>query len=85
MRQKVKDMIANNKLKGATPLLSKPIRIRKVKDAKRLLAKLIYGLQTGEINSQHAKDITYLLTSYVNIATVTDFEERLKKLEQQAK
>ena len=85
MKDKVKQFIDKNKVSNrTTPLLDKPIRIRKVKDAKRLLSKLIYELQTGKIQSQQAKDLTYLLISFVNITTATEFELRLKQLEDKA-
>ena len=84
MKEKVKQFIDKNKVSNSTtPLLDKPIRIRKIKDAKRLLSKLIYELQTGKIQSQQAKDLTYLLISFVNITTATEFESRLKSLEDQ--
>jgi hypothetical protein len=86
VKAKVKQFIDKNKVtNGITPLLDKPIRIRKVKDAKRLLSKLIYEMQIGKIQSQQAKDLTYLLISFVNITTATEFELRLNLLEEQAK
>jgi len=85
VKDKVQQFIDKNKVSNrTTPLLDKPIRIRKVKDAKRLLSKLIYELQTGKIQSQQAKDLTYLLISFVNITTATEFELRLKQLEDKA-
>jgi len=71
---------------GYTPLfVGKPVRITKVRDAKRLLSKLILGFQKGEIKNQDAKDLTYMLISYVNICTQVDFETRLRSLEEQTK
>lgn len=68
-----------------SPLLIKPVKITKVKDAKRLLSNLIYQFQLGQIENQNAKDLTYMLMSYVNICTQVDFEERLKSLEENVK
>jgi hypothetical protein len=58
-----------------------PIKINNLKDARRLLSRLIYQLQTGEVESKLAKDICYLLISYVNIFKAFEFEERLAELE----
>lgn len=66
-------------------LLDKPIRISKVRDARRLLGKLILEFQKGNIANQDAKDLCYLVTSYVNVAVQSDFEERLQKLESEGK
>ena len=43
--------------------------------------KLIYGLQTGEIDSRKAKDLTYLLSVFITVVKETEFDERLKELE----
>lgn len=67
------------------PLISKPVKITKVRDAKRLLSKMIYEFQLGKIENQSAKDLTYMLMTYVNICTQVDFEERLSKLEAEVK
>jgi hypothetical protein len=66
-------------------LLGKPIRISKVRDARRLLGKLILEFQKGNIANQDAKDLCYLVTSYVNVAVQSDFEERLQQLEDNTK
>ena len=65
----------------APPLLGRHIKVNNVKQAKRLLSKLIYGLQTGEIDSRKAKDITYLLSVMITVIKETEFDERLKELE----
>lgn len=70
---------------GYSPIIEKPVRIRAVKDAKRLLSKLIYEFQIGRLSSQPAKDLTYMLINYVNICTQVEFEERLQKLESETK
>lgn len=57
------------------------IRVTDLKTAKRLLSKLIYQFQKKEIDSQYAKDLTYLLTSYVNFHKVIDIEQRIIELE----
>jgi len=58
-----------------------PIKVNNLKSAKRLLSRLIYELQAGTIESQIAKDLTYLLTSYVNVFKQHEFEQRLEELE----
>lgn len=46
---------------------------------------MIYEFQLGKIENQSAKDLTYMLMTYVNICTQVDFEERLSKLEAEVK
>lgn len=79
MRQKTSKPIISKAVKAT--YTEAPIKIRKLKDAKRLLSRLIYNFQQGSITGRDAKDLTYLLISYVNICGQTEFEERLIKLE----
>lgn len=58
-----------------------PIKVTNLKSAKRLLSKLIYELQFKRIDSQAAKDLTYLLVSFVNIFKNYELEKRLEELE----
>ena len=62
--------------------IEKPVKVNKINDAKRLLSRLIYKLQSNEISGQDAKDLTYLLISYVTIVKDIDFERRLKTIEE---
>ena len=64
-------------------LLGKPVKIRQLKDAKRLLSKLITEFQKGTINGRAAKDLTYLVISFVQIAKDIDLEDRIQALEDQ--
>lgn len=59
-----------------------PIRISNVRDAKRLLARLIREFQKGRIEDRWAKTLTYIVTSYVSVAKDTEIEERLQRLEE---
>ena len=72
-----KEDIGNN-----VTLLDKPVRIRKLKDAKRLLSRLIHEFQKGTINNRDAKDLCYLIVSFVQIAKDVDLEERINQLEE---
>ena len=87
MKAKIKQYIENKKdaltyTDTIAGKIEKPVKVTKISDAKRLLSKLIYKLQTGEIEGQSAKDMTYLLISYVNMIKDMEFEERLKQLEE---
>ena len=87
MKAKIKQYIENKKdaltyTDTIAGKIEKPVKVTKISDAKRLLSKLIYKLQTGEIEGQSAKDMTYLLISYVNMIKDIEFEERLKQLEE---
>jgi len=75
---------ARNKaiIRGIPLLNGRPVRVRKVDDARRLLSRLILEFQKGSIGGQAAKDLCYLVISYVNVAVQTDLESRLSKLEE---
>ena len=73
---KIKDV------KDTPPLLVKPIRVNTIKQAKKLLSRLIWQLQTEEIKSQKAKDITYLLSVFLTVIRDSELEERIKTLEE---
>lgn len=63
----------------------RPIRVNDLKSAKRLLSKLILELQTGALESPKAKDLCYLVTSYVNVYKIVDVEARILDLETRLK
>lgn len=87
MKAKVKQLIENKRNELTyTPNIAgrieKPVKVTKISDAKRLLSKLIYKLQIGEVSGQEAKDMTYLLISYVNIVKDIELEKRLQIIEE---
>jgi len=63
----------------------KPIKVTNLRAAKRLLSRLIYQLQSGEIQGTTAKDLTYLLSVFVNLFKQMEFEQRLEMLEKRLK
>ncbi len=64
-------------------LKSKPIRISNLRDARRLLGRLIYEFQKGTIVNQDAKDLCYLVISFCQVLKDCEFEERITNLENQ--
>lgn len=77
-----KELVKIKKVKGSyTPLNA--IKVTNLKQAKRLLSRLIYDLQAGMIENQTAKDLTYLLVSYVNVFKQYEIEQRLDLIEKQ--
>jgi hypothetical protein len=80
--QKSEQLIQIKKVSGRyTP--ESAIKVTNLKQAKRLLSRLIYDLQTGTIENQNAKDLTYLLVSYVNVFKQYEIEQRLDLIEKQ--
>ncbi len=77
---KSKQLIEAKKVKG-NYTLSNPIKVTSLKNAKRLLSRLIYDLQSGMIENQTAKDLTYLLVSYVNVFKQYEIEKRIDEIE----
>jgi hypothetical protein len=77
MNKKSLQIVEPKKLKqGYTP-----IKVTNLKNAKRLLSKLIYELQAGTIDNQTAKDLTYLLVSFVNVFKPYEMEKRVSEIE----
>jgi hypothetical protein len=77
MNRKSLQIVEPKKLKeGYTP-----VKVTNLKNAKRLLSKLIYELQAGKISNQDAKDLTYLLVSFVNVFKQYETEQRISELE----
>ena len=59
----------------------RPIRIRSVKDARRLLARVLKQLQLEKISESRAKTISYVANSYAKLYEVSELEERVTELE----
>lgn len=59
----------------------RPIKVRNLRSAKRLLSRLITQLQAGQITGQDAKDLTYLLSVFVMLVRDHELEERIESVE----
>jgi hypothetical protein len=60
---------------------SPPVRVRDLKGAKRLLSRLIWDLQRGAIKGQQAKDLCYLLSTFIMLVRDFELEQKLIRLE----
>lgn len=67
------------------PLLDANIPVTNLKNAKRLMSKLISGFISGKIINQNAKDLAYLVSTFVAIVKDAEIEERIKMLEEKIK
>jgi len=66
--------------------INKPKKINKVKDARRLMANLIYLYQNGEITTEYIKTLTYVLIKFQELyktEVLENIADRIKKLEKQ--
>jgi hypothetical protein len=77
-------LITDKLVNSSYPPINKPIKIKNIRDAKRLLSRLIYHLQIGTVENQTAKDLCYLTICYINVIKELEFEARLKNLEEKA-
>jgi hypothetical protein len=71
--------------KGASLTLTpplRPVKVRSLKDAKRLLSRLIVQLQSGQVKGSDAKDLTYLLSVFLQLVRDHELEQRIKRIEQ---
>jgi hypothetical protein len=74
------ELINGNKMLGSIPPYARH-PIRNVKDAKKMLSKLIHAFQLGTLTSEPAKTLCYLIISYVSIIRDHEIEQRLAALE----
>lgn len=65
-------------------IIPKRVRFR-ARDILSIHSQLIRKFISGELKSQEAKDLSYLCSNYLNALQVTEFESRLKSLEEQTK
>lgn len=75
------EQLAKTKKVSVSYTPSNAVKVTSLKQAKRLLSRLIYDLQTGVIDNQTAKDLTYLLVSYVNVFKQYEIEKRIDEIE----
>lgn len=59
----------------------RPIRVRSIHDAGRLLSRVLMQLQKDEISEAKAKSIGYVCNSYIKAFEMSDLESRLVELE----
>ncbi len=80
--RKTLQSVENKRLTG----INKPKKINKVKDARRLMANLIYLYQNGEITTEYIKTLTYVLIKFQELyktEVLENIADRIKKLEKQ--
>jgi hypothetical protein len=63
-------------------IFNRDIRYLKVKDIKRAYSKLIQDYCKGLVPNEDAKTITYMFSGYLQLVRDTEFEERLKLIEE---
>jgi len=59
----------------------KPVKVYSLKQAKKLLSRIIYRYQLDEIEAQKARTLTYLLSIFIAVVKESDLEQRLESLE----
>jgi hypothetical protein len=60
---------------------ARPRRIKNITDARKLLGRIAFRLQRGEIDGKEAKVLCYLLTSYIRTKELGEFEQRIESME----
>ncbi len=74
-------LVVNNGQSGDIPHPSiKAIRVKDTKSAKRLLSRLIVQIQRDEIISDTAKDLTYLLNSFIALMKFAAEEDEIERI-----
>jgi len=64
-----------------TPPLLKCSKVTNVKEARRLLSKIIECFCKKTLDNKDAKDLTYILSVFIMVVKETEFDERLTELE----
>lgn len=86
MKSKTKQLMKSKGVNpNSIPLLDLKIKVTNLKSAKRLMSKLISGFISGKIINQNAKDLAYLVSTFVAIVKDAEIEERIKMLEEKIK
>lgn len=76
------NVLSSKPLTGPLPIMGlRPVAVHTAKDARRLLSRLIIGLQKREIVGQECKDLVYVLTAFLNGCKMVEIENRLSSLE----
>jgi len=61
------------------------VRVSKMKDALRLISRCAYLLQSGDMDKEQAKALTYIANCYINgvktYKEIQEFEQRIETLE----
>ena len=73
--------LRRDKKNSPLSLKEKPIRVKNLKDAKKLISRLLVAFQREEIDGRNAKDLAYLLSVFIQICKDVELEDRLTKLE----
>lgn len=63
------------------PISGRCIKVNNIQQAKRLLSKIILLLQKGLIDGRRAKDLVYILSIFTAIVKDSEFDERLREIE----
>ncbi|MCX6141989.1 MAG: hypothetical protein NTZ35_02095 [Ignavibacteriales bacterium] len=73
--------LRRNTANSPLSLKEKPIKVKNLRDAKKLLSRILVAFQRGELEGREAKDLAYLLSVWVQIVKDADLEERIRLLE----
>lgn len=73
-------LLINNSQSGLIPPLVKAIRVKDSKSAKRLLSRLIVQIQRKEVLNEDAKDLTYLINSFISLMRYSAEESEISNV-----
>ena len=62
-------------------ICKKPLIVTNLQDAKILISRIVYQLQTGDVDISLAKAILYGTSCYIQCVKEADIEDRIKQLE----
>lgn len=66
-------------------IFTKPIKFLKIRDIKRGMSRLIQMYCRGEVLTDEAKTLTYLFSTYIQIISQFELEQRIQSLEDKAR
>jgi len=75
----------SDKMLKNTPPGMQPVIVKNIKDAKRLLARLIKLYQLGEVDEKYVKTLAYLLNQYCYFHKVQTETDKIEEIERMLK
>ena len=73
----------NTSVPGTPRGLTGPIvKVHDLRSARRLFQKLLREIQTGNVDVSYSRLMIYSLSEYIRMLTITEIENRIKKLEE---
>lgn len=81
------EALKNKALTKSSPcgVTSRPVRVKRIQDARRLLSRLIYLYQLDQVTGEKARVLTYLVNSFIALWKDIELAGKIEELEKALK